>query len=353
MTELLDVLIVGAGQAGLATARRLGQQGRLRVQVVDRGAVGDSWLERWDSLTLFTPRRFSALPGLPFPAGRGRPTRTEMARYLQQYAAEFDLPVSTGLTVQRLTRNDAGFTAATSTGALTARQVVIANGPFHRPHIPDAAGGLDPQVWQSHSSAYRRPAQVPGDRVVVVGGGNSAAQLAVELAATHDVTVVTPTQPWYFRERVLGVSSYWWLRLTGALNAGAGSRLSRYVRSRGDAVFGTELRDLHRAGGVRILPHRVVAATGTTLRLADGSTLEAPAVLWCTGFHPETAWIDIPAALDPTGEPIHREGASPVAGLHWMGLPWQSRLNSSIINGVGRDAHATAHRIMATAAQRT
>ena len=153
----------------------------------------------------------------------------------------------------------------------------------------------------------------------MVGGGNSAAQLAVELAATHDVTVVTPTQPWYFRERVLGVSSYWWLRLTGALNAGADSRLSRYVRSRGDAVFGTELRDLHRAGGVRIRPHRVVAATGSTLRLADGSALEAPAVLWCTGFHPETAWIDIPGALDPKGEPIHREGASPVTGLHWDG----------------------------------
>ena len=224
--------------------------------------------------------------------------------------------------------------------------MVIATGPFHRPRIPAAAQTLDPGVWQSHSSAYRRPADVPGDRVVVVGGGNSAAQLAVELAATHDVTVITPADPWYFPERVLGVSSYWWLLLTGALNAGAGSRLSRYVRSRGDAIFGTELRTLARAGQVRIRAHRVVAGGGSKLRLADGSSVDAPAVLWCTGFRPDTGWIDIPGTVDADGAPIHRAGASPVTGLHWMGLPWQARLNSSIINGAGRDALTTARRIV-------
>lgn len=347
----VDVLVVGAGQAGLGAAYWLTRETSLDVLVLDGAPVGQTWLDRWDSLTLFTPRRFSSLPGMRFPRGPGRsPTRREMADYLRAYAERFALPVSTGVRVQRLTRQPGGrFLAETTAGTVRARHVVLATGPFHRPRVPAAADGLDPAVWQLHSSGYHRPSQVPAGPVLVVGGGNSAAQLAVELAATHDVTVAAPRPPWFLPEDVLGVSTYWWTFLTGVLNAGSDARASRYVRRRGDAIVGRQLQVLVRQGRVRLVPRRVTGAGGTAVHLQDGTDLAVAAVLWCTGFLPDTAWIDVPGATDATGAPVHAAGASPVPGLHWLGLPWQTRLNSSIIDGVDRDARATAARIAGSA----
>lgn len=348
VTPSLDVLVVGAGQAGLGTAYWLGRQPGLEVLVVDGREVGDVWRERWDSLQLFTPRRFSALPGLRFPAGPTRsPSRTEMAGYLERYAHRFALPVRTNTRVTRLRAEADGFVAETGDGEIRARQVVLATGPFHLPRVPDAAARLSDAVWQRHSYDYHRPEEVPPGSVLVVGGGNSAAQLAVELARTHDVTVACPRPPWFLPEDVLGVSMYWWSLLTGVLNAGADARASRYVRRRGDAVVGTLLRELVRAGRVRLHTSRVVDAGPREVRLADGTALPVASVLWCTGFRPDTAWVDVPGALDEDGGPRHDRGASPVPGLHWVGLPWQTRLNSSIIDGVDRDARETAQRVAA------
>jgi len=343
----VDVLVIGAGQAGLGTAYWLRRIPAVRVLVVDATQVGQSWLERWDSLTLFTPRRFSSLPGLRFPDGPGRtPSRTEMAAYLQSYAQHFDLPVETGVRVQRLTQQRCGFVASTSTGPVHAAQVVIATGPFHRPNIPAAGRGLDPAVTQLHSYDYRSPADIPSGPVLVVGGGNSAAQLALELAATHPVTIASPGPPWFLPEDFLGVSMYWWMLLTGVLNAASSARVSRYIRRRGDAIVGRQLRQLIRGGRVRLHPHRVVSGDGRQVRLADGSSLTTSSVLWCTGYRPDTSWIQVAEATDSAGAPVHHDGASAVPGLHWMGLPWQTRLNSSIIDGVDRDARRTAQRIL-------
>jgi len=345
--RVVDVLIVGAGQAGLGAAHWLAAQSGLDVLVVDRAPIGQSWLDRWDSLTLFTPRHFSSLPGAPFPDGPGRcPTRVEMADYLRDYAADLGVPVETGVTVTRLTRGAHGLlTADTSSGQVVARHVVLSTGPFHLPFVPPAADGLDGAVTQLHSYGYARACDVPSGDVLVVGGGNSAAQLAVELARTHRVTVASPAPPWYLPEDIVGVSMYWWTYLTRILNAPAQAWISRYIRRRGDAVVGTELRELVRRGAVQLHPHRVVSCAGRQVTLADGTTLGVSTVLWCTGFRPDTGWIEIDGAVDDDGAPLHDRGASPVAGLHWMGLPWQTRLNSSIINGVDRDARELARRI--------
>ena len=342
----VDVLVIGAGQAGLGTAHWLHRLGVRDVLVVDGEPVGQSWLERWDSLQLFTPRRFSALPGLRFPAGPGRsPSREEMAAYLRQYADSLASPVRVGVRVDRLTREAGAFVASTSTGHLRARQVVLATGPFRRPYVPAAADGLDPSVRQLHSFTYRRPSDVPPGAVLVVGGGNSAAQLATELAQTHEVTVASPGPLWFLPEDVLGVSMYWWTLLTGILNARSNAWVSRYIRRRGDAIVGHQLSTLIDRGEVRLVPHRVVSGSGDRVTCQDGTVLPVSCVLWCTGFRPDTSWIDIPGATDDTGQPVHDRGASPVPGLHWMGLPWQTRLNSSIIDGVDRDARRTARRI--------
>ena len=345
--DQVNVLVVGAGQAGLGTAHHLAREGVRDVLVVEAaGAVGQAWRERWDSLQLFTPRRFSSLPGLPFPAGpTPTPSRLEMAGYLELYAARFGLPVRTSARVRRLSRDGAGLLAELPGGTVRARHVVVATGAYSRPRVPAAAADLDGSVRQLHSSSYRRPADVPAGPVLVVGGGNSAAQLALELAGRHPVTVAAPVEPRFLPERVLGVSIYWWLLLTGVLNAGADSPVGRLLRSRPEAVLGRELRRAVHRGAVRLVRSRVVAAGGSRVCLADGTVVEPRTVLWCTGFVPDTGWIDVPGALTEDGAPRHEGGASPVPGLHWMGLPWQTRVNSALVDGVDRDARLTAWRI--------
>jgi putative flavoprotein involved in K+ transport len=336
--------VVGAGQAGLGTAYRLQRLGVRDVLVVDGGEVGQSWLDRWDSLQLFTPRRFSQLPGLRFPPGpTPTPSRAEMAGYLRDYARRWGLPVRTGTPVGRLSHTGDRFTAETPAGHIEARHVVVASGAFRRPHVPAAARDL--AVPQLHSADYRRPSDVPPGRVLVVGGGNSAAQLAVELSVTHDVTVASGREPRYLPAWVLGVSLFDWLLVSGVLNADRDRPVTRRARARGDAVVGRELDRLRRRGVLRVLPHRVVSGAGTRVGLSDGSDLEVASVLWCTGFAPGTGWVDVPGALDDDGAPRHDRGASPVPGLHWMGLPWQTRLNSALVDGVDRDARRTASRI--------
>src|SRR5688572_10003315 len=180
--ETLDVLVVGAGQAGLAFGRYLQQQDA-RFLLVDAGArVGDVWRSRWDSLRLFTAAEHDGLPDLSFPGEPGTyPGKDAVADYLDGYAATFDLPVRLGTRVTRVSRTEEGFSAETSTGPVRARQVVVATGPFSAAHIPAAAAGLDPEVVSVHSSVYRRPADLPEGPVVVVGAGNSGVQIADEL----------------------------------------------------------------------------------------------------------------------------------------------------------------------------
>lgn len=310
--------------------------------------IGQSWLERWDSLRLFTPRRFSSLPGRRFARGASPyPTKDETAAYLADYARAFELPVRLDTRVQQLTPEPDGFLATTGGGQVRARQVVIASGPYGRPYLPEAAAQLAPEVTQLHSAQYQRPDDLPPGEVVVVGGGNSAAQLAVELSATHRVTVVAAQDMWFLPARILGISLYWWIYVTGILNGAREATISRRVRALGEGIVGRDLQRLVAAGAVRMLVGRVVGADGRTLRLAGGLTVEADSVLWCTGFRPELSWLDVPGALDETGRPVHDRGASPVAGLHWIGLPWQTRLNSGILDGVDRDARELVRRLAA------
>ncbi len=348
-SERVDVLVIGAGQAGLGTAYELGRRAPdLSVLVVDgTPRAGQAWLDRWDSLRLFTPRRFSELPGLRFPAGPTRcPDRVEMAAYLQEYVRAHRIRVRTGSRVERVTRTTEGFLVEAGGWRAAARHVVVATGPFHDRFVPPAATELGPGVRQLHSYDYRSPDDLPEREVVVVGGGNSAAQLALELAEVREVTMVTPRAPWFVPSQVLGVSTYHVMEWFGILQADPDGPVGRYVRRRGDPVFGKELQPLLRDGRVRLRASRVVGAEADRLLLADGSSVRTQAVLWCTGFHSTFPWLEVPGALDAEGAPRSQSGASPVPGLHWMGLPWQSRLDSSIVHGVHADARRTARGIV-------
>lgn len=351
MAEAVDVLVVGAGQAGLGAGYWLARDTSLSFLLVDGAErLGQSWRQRWDSLVLFTPRRFSSLPGTRMPRSTGEyASRDQMADYLASYAEQQRLPVRLGTRVDSVDlAPGGGFVVGTTTGVVRAQHVVVATGPYTAPLVPDAASGLAPAVSQLHSSDYRAPADLPGQHVLVVGAGNSAAQLAVELhRAGRQVTVAAPGGMWFLPSRVLGVSAYWWFWLTGILNSPSRSRVSRLVRSRGDGIIGRELQALVADGSVRMVRERVVGARGDVVVLDDASEVRVDAVLWCTGFRPDHGWLRVPGALDDQGRPVHDAGRSPVPGLHWVGLPWQTRLNSGIIDGVDRDARAAVRRIAA------
>ncbi len=183
-----EVAVIGAGQAGLTMGYYLAQQGRPFVILERSDSVASAWRERWESLTLFTPRRYSALPGLPFPGDPdGYPTRDDVIEYLERYAETFELAIEFNSKVRRLSREDERFVLDVDGRTITADQVVVATGPFQTPYIPKLAKDLDPDVWQAHSTGYRRPSDVPEGTVLVVGGGNTGFQIAKELSAMRKV----------------------------------------------------------------------------------------------------------------------------------------------------------------------
>ena len=187
--RLLDAIVVGGGQAGLAIAWHLQRQA-VRFVVLEAGSeLGHTWRDRWDSLKLFTPAQYDGLPGMPFPAPADTyPTKDPVVDYLQTYVTAFDLPVRLDARVTSLTRTDDGFEVRTTADdTFYARQVVVATGPFQVPFVPLAAQGLEPSVTQVHSVSYRNAEALPGGAVLVVGGGNSGFQIAEELAAARQV----------------------------------------------------------------------------------------------------------------------------------------------------------------------
>lgn len=337
--KIYDVLVIGGGQAGLGIGYYLKKSNTSFVIVDSSARTGDPWRRRWDSLELFTPRPFAALPGLKVSNKyHYYPLKDEIADYFESYAQAFELPILHNSYVTRLTKYVGVYSATTQAAIIQARQVVIANGPFHKPFIPLCAKNLDTTVWQLHSLNYKIPSQVPNGDVLIVGGGNSGAQLAMELSKTHTVTVATSGKPWFLPAQIFGISIYWFFYLFGALSSNKDSKLSQYVRRRGDGIIGKELQTLVKAGAVRLIPHKLSGCSGTGATFADGTTITVSNILWATGFKPDYSWIEIDDVTDRKGLPIHNGGISKIKGLYWLGLPWQRNLNSSIINGVTQDA---------------
>jgi putative flavoprotein involved in K+ transport len=341
----LDVVVVGAGQAGLAIAWQVSRRG-LRLLVLEAAAeLGQSWRSRWDSLTLFTPAQYDALPGMPFPAPADTyPTKDPVADYLQAYADAFQLPVRINARVTSLSRSGVGFEVRTADQTFSARRVVVATGPFQVPFIPAAARGLDSAVAQIHSADYRNPQALPDGPVLVVGGGNSGLQIAEELSASRRVDVSVGANPPMLPQRLLGRDLFWWLTHLGLMRVPADSRLGRRVQARGEFVIGTSRRSLKRAG-VTFRP-RLVAADGRTVRFADGSTLDAGVVLWATGYRTDYSWISIPGVVRDD-RVAHRRGVTDAPGLYFLGLSWQHTRGSALLGFLDDDASHIADHIAA------
>jgi putative flavoprotein involved in K+ transport len=339
-----DVAVVGAGQAGLAVGQALAAQERRFVILEAADSIGSAWRNRWDSLVLFTPRRYDALPGLAFPGERdGYPTRDEVAAYLERYAEQFELPVELSTQVRSLSQDTEGFVLDANGRAIRADAVVVATGPFQAPIVPEFAPGLAAEVFQAHSAGYRGPGDLPEGRVLVVGGGNTGFQIANELAGRREVHLAIGSRQTPLPQRLLGRDLFWWLTKLGLLSKTVDSRIGRRAQGR-DTLIGSSPRDLRRHGVV-VRP-RAVGADGRTVRFADGAELEIDAVIWATGYRPDHSWIKLPVH-GGDGRPRHRRGVSEFRGLYFLGLSWQHTRGSALLGFVADDAAFIAGQIEA------
>ncbi len=340
MADRREVIVIGGGQAGLATSHHLTRAGIEHV-VLDAGArVGDAWRDRWDSLRLFTPARIDGLPGMPFPLpATGLPTKDQMADYLAAYAAHGHAPIEHGVRVENLDRSGDRFTVTAGDRRYEASEVVVATGFLSAPFVPPFAAGLDPAIRQVHSADYRNAGSAPGASVLVVGGGNSGVEIALELAGAGRRVSLAGKSTFLPRiARIRGGRPFFaFARRVLTLDTPIGRRMGERVSDHGSApVIRVRQSDLDAAGVDRV--PRVDAVRDGRPVLADGRVLEVDSVVWCTGFRPAFDWIRLPM-LAPGGLPRHERGVvKGEPGLSFVGLPFQTGFLSPLVGGVGADA---------------
>ena len=352
----VDTVIIGAGQAGLSVAYYLKRAGIEFVLLEAAERVGDSWRRRWDSLRLFTPAHYDGLVGMPFPApSHSFPTKDEMADYLAAYAERFALPVRTSVRVDRVTQEGGQYLVSAGRRAWTASNVVVAMATYQRPKVPAFAPELDTGIVQLHSSEYRNPAQLREGSVLVVGAGNSGAEIAIEVVRHGHETWLSGRDTGHIPFAIDGAVARMIVpvlfRVVFHRVVTVDTPIGRRARPKAIAHSGPLIRlrpKQLQAAGVR----RVGRTTGVRdglPQLDDGTTLPVANVIWCTGFHPGMSWLDVPV-LDSAGEPIHERGVvASHPGLYFVGLHFLYALSSTMIHGVARDAERIARAIVSRA----
>jgi putative flavoprotein involved in K+ transport len=352
--QRFETVIIGGGQAGLAVGHHLATRGQPFVILDANARIGDAWRKRWDSLRLFTPARYDGLPGAHFPGpAHAYPTKDQMADYLEAYVANFDLPVRSGVRVDRLVKEGERFVVTAGDLRFDADNVVVATGAYHTPRVPAFAAQLDPATVQMHSSQYRDPSQLRDGGLLVVGAGNSGAEIAVELSRHHRTwlsgrdTGQEPTRAGSLPDRLL-LPIIWFL---ASRVVNVKTPIGRNVRDqfldppRGIPLGRVRRKDIP-AAGIERVPRVADVRDGCPL-LEDGRILDVSNVIWCTGYVPDFSWIDLPI-LGKYGFPIHTRGVvESQPGLYFMGLLFLSTLSSALVGGVGRDAKHIVKQIAA------
>ena len=343
-TRSIDTVVIGGGQAGLSVGYYLAKQDRPFVILDASERVGDSWRNRWDSLLLFTPARANGLPGMRFPASGDKfITKDEMADFLEAYAAKLQLPVRGGVKVDRLAREGDSYVVSAGDQSFRANNVVVAMSNNQVPWIPSFAQDLDPAIVQLHSKDYRNPTQLQEGPVLIVGAGNSGADIAMEVVQSHPTLMAgkesghIPFRIESFIARNLLVRL---VRFVGhrvlTVKTPLGRKLRPKLIAQAPPLVRVKPKDLV-AAGVERLP-KVVAVRGGLPVLEDDRVLEVSNVIWCTGFRPGFSWIDLPI-LGDRQQPAHERGvAVDHPGLYFVGLHFLYSMTSETITGVPRDA---------------
>jgi putative flavoprotein involved in K+ transport len=344
-TEKIETVVIGGGQAGLSIGYYLARRGRPFVILDANERIGDAWRNRWDSLRLFTPARYDGLAGMPFPApGHSFPTKDQMADYLELYATRFDLPVRNAVKVDRVFRQGPRYIITAGPRRIEAQHVIVAMSGYQVPRVPRFAQELDPAIVQLHSKDYCNPQQLKEGDVLMVGAGNSGAEIGLEVARTHR-TWMSGRDTGHVPFRIDGLAARWVLQrivfrlvfhrlLT--IKTPMGRKLRPKVLSQGGPLIRVTPRDLA-AAGIHRVP-RVVGVRGGLPLLADNRVLDVANVIWCTGFHPGFSWIDLPV-FGEDGTPKHEGGVvAGEPGLYFIGLPFLYAFSSMMIHGLSRDA---------------
>ena len=352
--QQLGTVVIGGSQAGLAVGYYLKRHGLPFVILDENNRIGGAWRNRWDSLRLFTPGRYDGLPGMPFPGSPSSyPTKDETADYLEAYARELELPVRTGVKVDGLSKVGERYKVDLQERSLFAENVVVATGAFNNPRVPPFARELDAGIVQLHSKEYRNRSQMQEGGVLVVGAGNSGAEIAIELAPHHRTwlsgrdTGQEPTRAGSLPDQLV-TPIMWFMATRLTVNTAWGRKLRDHFLDppRGIPLGRVRRKDFAPAGIERV--PRMIAVRNGYPALENGRVLEVSNVVWCTGFTRDYDWIDLSIPTH-NGLPIHDRGiveSSP--GLYFVGLPFLYSLSSALLGGVGRDANHIVDHIVST-----
>ncbi|HEX4735097.1 MAG TPA: NAD(P)-binding domain-containing protein, partial [Thermoleophilaceae bacterium] len=351
--QRVETVIVGGGQAGLATGYHLAREGRSFVILDASRRVGDPWRKRWDSLRLYSPAAYDGLPGLPFPKARASfPTAREMADYLETYAERFELPVHSGTAVEAVGKDEGGYVLTAGDQTYEADNVVVATGVMQKPYVPSFAKELDPRITQLHSSDYRNLTQLQAGRVLVVGASHSGADIAYEAATEHE-TVLSGTDTGQIPASVetrRGRMGFRALFFVGSriltVDTPLGRKMRPHIRHGGAPLLRHRKKDLLAAGVERVFTRMAGVQDGLPV-LDDGRVLDVQNVIWCTGFRRDFSWIDVPFEMGADGYPVQYRGVVESApGLYFVGLLFLHSFTSMLIRGSGKDAVRVAQHIV-------
>ncbi|MFT5337087.1 MAG: putative flavoprotein involved in K+ transport [Luteibaculaceae bacterium] len=336
---MLDFVIIGAAQAGLSIAYHLKTSGK-EFLVIDGGQeIGDSWLNRWDSLKLFTPTEYNHLPGLKFEAPKGHyPTKHEVANYFKSYVQKFDLPVQLNTLITSVRKGENGFVITHKDGEFEAQNVIVATGPFHTPYTPPCHTKLSTSVTQMHSNYYKGTHQLQAGDALVVGGGDSGYQILNEISKdpSRNVYFSGDTSVRSLPQVFLGKTLWWWFSLIGFLSYNKYSWIGKKINSITQPVIGTDVKEILSRPNV-IKSGRTKDALGEKVIFELKTIDTIKNIVWATGYRPNFQWIE-GLELDADSYPKNHRGVSNIDGLYFIGLPWMYTRGSATLGGVAKDA---------------
>ncbi len=346
-TLMKDFVIIGAAQAGLSMAYFLKQKQK-DFLIIDREEdVGASWLNRWDSLKLFTPTEFNHLIGMPFPAPKGHyPDKYEVTNYFKQYAETFQFPIQLNTLAEHIEKKNDHFIIKTSQQDITCKQVIIATGPFHIPYTPTFHKNLSDTIYQVHSNYYKTPDQLQKGPTLVVGGGDSGFQILDEISKnTSETTYFSgSTDIRTLPQEILGKTLWWWFTITGFLSFSKKSWIGKKINQSKQPIIGTDVKTIIKRDNVKVVGHTLNAET-ERIKTATVELTDVKNIVWATGYKPNFKWINN-LELTDDGYPKHNRGISTTKGLYFIGLPWLHTRGSATLGGIKKDATYLANKIL-------
>ncbi|WOI23439.1 flavin-containing monooxygenase [Nonlabens ulvanivorans] len=343
---MLDYLVIGGAQAGLSMAYHLQEQDKKILIVDGEEEIGASWLNRWDSLKLFTPTEYNHLPGLKFKAPKNHyPTKFEVANYFKSYVKKFDIPVQLNTLITSVRKNKKTFIIEHKDGIIEAKNVVIATGPFHIPYTPPCHTKASQEILQIHSNYYKNADQLQEGDALVVGGGDSGYQILNEISKDSSRTVYFSgdTTVKSLPQQFLGKTLWWWFTVTGFLKYNKYSWIGKKINSSTQPVIGTDVKEILSRQNV-IPVGRTKDASGQKMFFENKKVSTIKNIIWATGYRPNFSWIE-GLELDADNYPKNYRGISNIKGLYFMGLPWMYTRGSATLGGVSKDAHFLANHI--------